>query len=104
MYSKTCLKGPLKMDKTKILKTSGNLVKVEVLQNALFNTFDLHLAIMGLENQFLVFFLSGCVRPVLLYITSTEYCTYVQYSPFKYKILHECSCFIEFNKRVEEKR
>ena len=26
------------------------------------NTFDLHLAIIGLENQFSVFFLSGCLR------------------------------------------
>ena len=33
-------------------------------------TFDLHLAIIGLENQFLVFFLSGCLRQVLLYITN----------------------------------
>ena len=31
------------------------------------NTFDLHLAIIGLENQFLVFFLSGRLRQVLLY-------------------------------------
>ena len=32
------------------------------------NTFDLHLAIIGLENQFLVFFLSGGLRQVLLYV------------------------------------
>ena len=31
------------------------------------NTFDQHWAIIGLENQFLVFFLSGCLRQVLLY-------------------------------------
>ena len=30
------------------------------------NTFDLHLGIIGLENQFLVFFLSGRLRQVLL--------------------------------------
>ena len=29
--------------------------------------FDLHLAIISLENQFLVFFLSGRLRQVLLY-------------------------------------
>ena len=39
--------------------TNGSLMKVEVLQNAPFgafcNTFDLHYAIIGLENQFSVF-------------------------------------------------
>ena len=28
-YSKTCVKGPLKIDKTKILMTNGSLMKVE---------------------------------------------------------------------------
>ena len=33
------------------------------------NTFDLHYAIIGLENQFLVFFLSGrLIKQVLLYM------------------------------------
>ena len=45
-YSKTCLKQPLKKDKTKIFITNGSLVKVKVLQNAplgaFCNTFDLH--------------------------------------------------------------
>ena len=31
------------------------------------NTFDLHYVLIGLENQFLVFVLSGCLRQVLLY-------------------------------------
>ena len=31
------------------------------------NTIDLYQAIIGLENQFLVFFLSGRLRQVLLY-------------------------------------
>ena len=31
------------------------------------HTFDLHYAIISLENQFLVFFLSGRLRQVLLY-------------------------------------
>ena len=35
------------------------------------NTFDLHYAIIGLENQFLIFFLSGRLRQVLLYLTTT---------------------------------
>ena len=29
LYSKVCLKRPLKIDKTKVLKTNGNLMKVE---------------------------------------------------------------------------
>ena len=36
------------------------------------NTFYLHLGISGLENQFLVFFLSGRLRQVLLSIMSLE--------------------------------
>ena len=45
------------------LKTNSSLMQVESIAEcsvgAFFNTFDLHLAIMELENQFLVFFLSG---------------------------------------------
>ena len=40
MNSKTCLKLPLKIDKTKVLKTSGSLMKVESI--VFCNTFDLH--------------------------------------------------------------
>ena len=36
------------------------------------NTFDLHQAIIGLGNQFLVFFLSGCSRQVLQYLPYTK--------------------------------
>ena len=32
------------------------------------NTLDLHQAKIGIENQFLVFFLSGRLRQVLLYL------------------------------------
>ena len=43
----------------------------KVLQNApleaFCNTFDLYKVIIGLENQILVFFLSGRLRQVLLY-------------------------------------
>ena len=45
-YSKTCVKRPLKIDKTKISMTNDSLMKVKVLQNpplgAFCNTFDLH--------------------------------------------------------------
>ena len=47
-YSKTCVKRPLKkkIDKIKVLMTTGSLIKVKVLQNApfgaFFNTFDLY--------------------------------------------------------------
>ena len=44
---------------------NGNLMKSES-SAALCNTFDLHKAIIGLENQILVF-LSGCFRQALLY-------------------------------------
>ena len=46
VYSKTCLKGPLKIDKTGVLMTNGSLMKVESIAEcsleALCNTFDLH--------------------------------------------------------------
>ena len=37
LYSKTCLKWPLKIDKTKVLMTNGSLMKVESIAS-----FDLH--------------------------------------------------------------
>ena len=53
--SKTCLKQSLKIDKTKVLMENDSILKVEVLQNdplgAFCNTFDLHLAIIVVENQ-----------------------------------------------------
>ena len=62
-----------KIDKTKVLKTNGSLMKVESIAEcslgAFYNTFDLHLATICPENQFLVFFLSGRLRQVLLYCT-----------------------------------
>ena len=47
MYSKTCLKQPLKnRDKTKVVKTNSSLMKVESIAEcslgAFCNTFDLH--------------------------------------------------------------
>ena len=45
-YSKTCLKWPLKIDKTNVLMTNGSLMKVESIAEcflgAFCNTFDLH--------------------------------------------------------------
>ena len=47
------------------------------------NTFDLHKAIIGLESQFLVFFLSDSLRQVLLYgkyskISNTFLCSNIK--------------------------
>ena len=46
-----------KIDKTKVFKTNGSLMKVESISEcslgAFCNTFDRHIAIMGLENNFL---------------------------------------------------
>ena len=62
--SKSCVELPLKKAKTKIFMTNGSLMKVENIVNAplgtFCNTFDLHLAIIGLEKQFSVF--CGSVR------------------------------------------
>ena len=67
MYSKTCLKQPLKIDKTKILMTNGSLMKVESIADGAFcNTFDLHYENISLKNNF-VFFLSGFLREVSLF-------------------------------------
>ena len=75
-YSKTCLKRPLKNRKTKVLTENGSLMKVQSIAEcsigALCNMFDLHLAIISIENQFLVFFLSGRLRQVVLYYTESE--------------------------------
>ena len=69
--SKPILSGHSKLDETMVLKTNGSLMKVESIAEcslgAFCNTFDLHLAIIRLENHFLVF-LSGCLRQVLLYV------------------------------------
>ena len=51
----------VQLNLSKRATTNGSLMKVE-------DTFDLHQAIISLVNQFLVFFLSGCLRQALLYI------------------------------------
>ena len=70
---KPLLSSHSKIDKTlKVLKTNGSSMKVKSIAEcslgAFCNTFDLHEGIIGLENQFLLFFLSGRLRQVLLYI------------------------------------
>ena len=54
---KPVLSGHSKIDKTKVLKPLGSLVRVESTAplGAFCNTFDLHKAINGLENPCLVF-------------------------------------------------
>ena len=52
IYSKTCLKRPLKRDKTKFLMTNGSLMKVTSIAECSKRE---HSAILiGLENQILV--------------------------------------------------
>ena len=62
---------PLKINKTKVLKTDGSVMQVESIEECSFgafcNSFNLHLAIISLENEFWSSF--GCLRQVLLYIT-----------------------------------
>ena len=59
---KPVLSGHSKIDKTKVLKTNGSLMKVESIAKcslgAFCNTFKLHYAKIGLKNEFLSFFLS----------------------------------------------
>ena len=56
---KPVLSSHSKIDKTKILMTNGSLMKVESIAEcspwSILHTFDPHLAIISLENQFSVF-------------------------------------------------
>ena len=74
IYSEPCLKWPLKIDKTKVLMTSGSLMHVksiaECSTRAFCNTFDLHKVIISLENIFLGHFMNDHLRPVLLLWTN----------------------------------
>ena len=60
-----------KIDKTKVLMTNGGLMKIESIAECSLGAFsitlDLHSVIICLENECLVFFLSGHLRQVLLY-------------------------------------
>ena len=64
---KPALSGHSNIAKTNVFKTNGNLMKIESIAEAFCNTFDLHYAIIGHENQFLVVFVRGCLRQVSLY-------------------------------------
>ena len=68
---KPVLSGHTKIDKTNVFKTNGSLMKVESIAEcslgAFFNTFDLHQAVIGLENKCLVFFLCRRLRQVIMY-------------------------------------
>ena len=68
---KPVLSGHLKIDKTKVFMKNGCLMKVKSIAEcspwSILQYFELHQAIIGIENQFLVFFLSGRSRQVLLY-------------------------------------
>ena len=59
LYNKTCLKRHSKIDKTKVLKTYGSLMKVESIAEcspwSILQYFWPAL-IISLENQFFVFF------------------------------------------------
>ena len=87
---KPVLSGHLKIDKTKVLIGNGSLMKVkciaECFLGAFCNTFDLHQAIIGIKNQFLVFLLSGRLRQVLLNISEIDdnrnFCMIVYYGVF----------------------
>ena len=74
---KPVLSGYSIIEKTKVLKTNSSLMKVQSIAEcslgAFCNTFHLHEAIIGLENQFMVFFLSGRLRQVLLYFLQKIY-------------------------------
>ena len=72
-YSKTCLNQLLKIDKTKILVANGSTIEVETNAElwSILQYFDLHSAIIGLENKLLVF-VSGRFRQNLLQIIANE--------------------------------
>ena len=90
---KPVLSGHSKMDKTKVLKTNGSLMKVESKAEcsvgAFCNTFDLHLGIIGLENKYLVFLFSGRLTQVLLYF-------------FTFKVSENGSRFTERSSSLKE--
>ena len=60
---KHVLSGNSKIDKTKVLKANGSLMKVENIAHSEILLTCIK-AIIGIENQFLVFFLSGSLRQV----------------------------------------
>ena len=71
MYSKTCLKRPLKKDQKLAFKTDYSLMQVKSIaersKRAFCNTFDLH-KLPFVVKTFVLSFLSCRFRQVLLYI------------------------------------
>ena len=86
-FVKPVLSGHSKADKSKVFKANGSWMKVESIAEcslgAFCNTFNLHKGIIRLENQFLVFFLSGHWRQVLLYFDHSE-CKMVEKAQLQY--------------------
>ena len=75
---KPVLSSHTKRDKTKVLKTSGSLMKVESIAECstgvFYNTFNRHEAIICLENIFLGLFLSDRLRQVYCNDTFCRLC------------------------------
>ena len=67
---KACLKRPLKIDKTKILKTNGSLMKVESIEECSLQYFLPALSDNRPWKPILVFFLIGRLRQILLYFST----------------------------------
>ena len=80
-YSKTCLKQPLKKDKTKILITNGSLMDVESIAEC--STWSILQYFWPALSDIWHSFLSGCLRQVLLYNQQSIYI-------YAYKCLCQC--------------
>ena len=68
VYSKTCLKQPLKIDKTKILKTIGSLMKAESIAECSTWSILQYFWPALIYNLSFVFLFSGRLRHVLLHV------------------------------------
>ena len=71
-YSKTCVKRPLKKDKTKILITIGSLMKVESIAESILQYYWPALSDKLSWKPFFDLFESGRFTQILLYIISVE--------------------------------
>ena len=82
-YSKTFVKRPLKIDKTKILMTNSS----KLMCSQFCNTFDLHKVIIGLESLFSTFL------RVAIYTGFTTYSVRIN-RPFMIILACFCSLFL----------
>ena len=84
IYSKTCVKLPLKNRRNKDLNDKWLLNEGRKYGRigAFCHTFDLHQGIIGLKKRFLVFFESGRFTQVLLYVLSADI-DYMGHDPTK---------------------